>query len=231
MKPKTPQRSSTTIPNRAVKPKKPLPRYVPSSAVKTPNRVVKPKQPSSRNVPRYVPSRAPKTVLVPPPKVKRSSSPGYQTVNKTPRSCTSPSPRSIDSTESECTIGSILRSPFVPVSPDSKKKIPICKNAFITKLHSTHGGCQVCIFKLSEDEKDQYENRGRHLRVSYTAGGCLDCVVFPSEDEEDHVRLCKQCFFDTHLIAARQEKAFKGNGALSGVQRTPSKKRYMKSGW
>jgi hypothetical protein len=158
------------------------------------------------------------------------SSPGHQTVNKTPRSFPSPG-RSIDSTESECTVRTILRSPLIPLSPDDEH-IPICRNVYNIKLHQGRGGCQVCIFKLSEVEKDQYETNGRHLRVVQAVGGCLDCRVFPSEEGEDPVRLCKQCFFDTHLIAAHREEAFAGNGALPGMQHnrlsySPGRKTFM----
>ena len=137
-------------------------------------------------------------------------------MNTTPRSFIS-SARSIDSTESECTVRTIPRSPLIPFSPDDEH-IPICRNVYNIKLHQGRGACQVCIFKLSEDEKDQYETNGRHLRVVQTVGGCLDCRVFPSDEEEDPVRLCKQCFFDTHLIAVHREEAFAGNGALPGMQ-------------
>jgi hypothetical protein len=215
----------------------------------------KSRQPQTRNTSRRIP-KTPKRSPIKPPKAMRNqdtfqannlslakdrhnliivkpkvSSPMYnQTVSETPSSVFSPS-RSVCSTESECTIMSVPPSPFRRPSPGDEQ-IPICKNTYITKLHPSRGGCQVCIFKLSERENDQYENRGRHLRVAQTAGGCLDCNVFPSEEEEDSVRLCKQCFFDTHLIRPRQEKAFSGNGALSGVQHnsqkySPGKKRYM----
>ena len=94
----------------------------------------------------------------------------------------------------------------------------ICQNPYNVSLHAKPAGCQMCIFKLSESEKELYEKNGRHLRVAMTTGGCDCCLVFPSEEGEDPVRLCKKCFFDTHLLPVRKEKAFEGTGALSGVQ-------------
>ena len=139
------------------------------------------------------------------------------------------SPRSIDSAESHCTISTIPRSPLMPLSED--ESCEVCDNTYIAKLHPDKLGCQVCIFKLSHAERDRYEKAGRHLRVTPTAGGCIDCKVFPSEADEEPVRLCKQCFFDTHLISMRKEKAFDGNGALAGIQDkkrsySPGRRRY-----
>ncbi|KAG7366023.1 DnaJ domain containing protein [Nitzschia inconspicua] len=123
--------------------------------------------------------------------------------------------RSIDSTGSVCSVDRIPRSPFIPSSGDDD--VPICDNLFIPHLHTHRGGCQVCIFKLSPEEKEKYDKAGRHIRVACTFGGCVDCQVFPSGEEEDPVRLCKQCFFDTHIVRPREREAFSGNGALVGV--------------
>ncbi|KAG7351921.1 DnaJ domain containing protein [Nitzschia inconspicua] len=123
--------------------------------------------------------------------------------------------RSIDSTGSVCSVDRIPRSPFIPSSGDDD--VPICDNLFIPHLHTHRGGCQVCIFKLSQEEKEKYDKAGRHIRVACTFGGCVDCQVFPSGEEEDPVRLCKQCFFDTHIVRPREREAFSGNGALIGV--------------
>lgn len=135
---------------------------------------------------------------------------------------------SMDSMGSHCTFNSIPRSPYGKPPPD----MLMCKNQFIVKMHVKPMGCQVCIFKLSETEKDEYEKNGRHLRVATTFGGCSDCAIFPSAVEEDPVRLCKKCFFDTHLVRKKEDEAFMGSGALTGVQRdhatyNPSMHRYM----
>jgi hypothetical protein len=100
----------------------------------------------------------------------------------------------------------------------------ICDHPYLAKMHRHAGACQICYFKLSEAEKAQFERAGRHLRVSITSGGCADCQVFPSLEGEDPVRLCKQCFFDNHLVAPRAEEAFAGPGAFVGAtddRRTP----------
>jgi hypothetical protein len=124
--------------------------------------------------------------------------------------------RSIDSTGSVCSVDHLPRSPWRPVTDG--EEFPVCDNLFIPHLHSQRGGCQVCIFKLSEDEKRRYEKAGRHIRVAACHGGCLDCQVFPSDEGEDPVRLCKQCFFDTHVVRRHEQEAFSGNGALAGAK-------------
>ena len=134
------------------------------------------------------------------------------TNNRGPKIKESPS---MDSMGSHCTFNSVPRSPYGKHPPD----MLMCKNNFIVKLHVKPMGCQVCIFKLSEAEKDEYEKHERHLRVATTCGGCADCAIFPSAVEEDPVRLCKKCFFDTHLVRAKEDDAFGGSGALAGVQR------------
>mmetsp|Transcript_15054 Transcript_15054/g.32279 ORF Transcript_15054/g.32279 Transcript_15054/m.32279 type:complete len:388 (+) Transcript_15054:1-1164(+) len=157
----------------------------------------------------------------------RRQTPGNRRLQKPPASLQSP--RSIDSSESHCTISTIPRSPLMPLSED--ESCEVCDNTYMAKLHHDKLGCQVCIFKLSHAERERYETAGRHLRVAQTSGGCLDCKVFPSEEDEEPVRLCKQCFFDTHLIAMRKEKAFTGNGSLMGIQNgkraySPGRRRY-----
>jgi len=120
---------------------------------------------------------------------------------------------SIDSMGSCCTVSSIPPSPF----RKQFANMPICTQPFIPKLHAKLWGCDVCIGKLSEVERELYEKNGRHLRVAMSQGGCRDCTIFPSQPGEPPVRLCKQCFFDTHLIRKRKEEAFGGTGALSGL--------------
>jgi hypothetical protein len=140
---------------------------------------------------------------------------GVGTASETPRSFTKSPDRSIDSIGSVCSVDRIPRSPLQPASANDDT--PICDNLFVPHLHAQRGGCQVCILKLSRNEKERYDRNGRHLRVVDTSGGCLDCQVFPSGMGEDPVRLCKQCFFDTHIIRPRKREAFSGNGAMVGV--------------
>lgn len=248
-KPRTPV-SKPIVPRVATKasPKTTVSRVGTKPALKpiAPKRVVK-------AVPRVVSAPVKTAVFSPPPRVRRTpdkrmpnptpppksatkkASPSisvkevYAGVDRSPRPIQSPGGRSIDSEGSHCTIQTIPRSPFMP--PPADEDVEMCENPYIVKLHSTLAGCRVCVFKLSPEEKEQYEKTGRHLRVALTAGGCYGCQVFPSEPGEDHVRLCKQCFFDTHLIASRREQAFAGTGALAGVQHSktsysPGRKRY-----
>jgi hypothetical protein len=80
------------------------------------------------------------------------------------------------------------------------------------------------MFRLSDKEKEVFERKGRHLRVNFTHGGCMDCDVFPSQEDEEPVRLCRQCFFDTHKLHKRQEEAFGGLSLPGAAAATPTKK-------
>jgi hypothetical protein len=145
--------------------------------------------------------------------------------NRTPKKSRSPchtprSPaRSIDSMGSEPSIDHLPRSPWRPASLEKEEKEDpaFCENPFIAKLHPTCGRCQVCIFRLSDREKAMFDKNGRHLRVNQANGGCEDCQVFPSMEGEDAVRICRQCFSDTHKLAPRQEEAFGGSLGLAGA--------------
>jgi len=116
------------------------------------------------------------------------------------------------------------------------ENMPICNRQYIPKqkLHAEPGGCAVCIYKLSETEREKYEKNERHYLVAQTTGGCLGCNVFPSQPDEEPVRLCKKCFFDTHLLHVKPDEAFAGSGFLTGVQKTrfkysPKLSRYASS--
>jgi len=179
------------------------------------------------------PNEKPQATKAPNPVTRRISNISHLRASKAPGSSTrrpshlADSP-SFDSTGSQCSFHSIPRSPFKPYLLE----MPICNAPYTVRLHAKQLGCQVCIFKLTEAEKDRYETNGRHLRVATTNGGCRDCEIFPSEEGEDPVRLCKQCFFDTHLLRAKEEEAFEGSGALTGVQRnhttySPNRHRFI----
>jgi hypothetical protein len=134
-----------------------------------------------------------------------------------------------DSVSSQCTVRSIPMSPYrLPKVPD----VPVCKAKYIPKLHDKLEGCQICIFKLSDAERAQYEKNGHHYRVNQTRGGVLDCKIFPSGPGEDPIRISKQCFYDTHRVFRDKEAAFEGTGALSGIQKndgnySPATKRWV----
>ena len=93
----------------------------------------------------------------------------------------------------------------------------ICSNAYEPLYHVVKGPCQVCVFRLAEKDRARFEKNGRSLLVNMTAGACVDCEAFPSSEGEDPVRICKSCFFNTHLQHVREEEAFSGVGPLAGV--------------
>eukprot|EP00980_Cylindrotheca_fusiformis_P012002 scaffold2838_cov112-Cylindrotheca_fusiformis.AAC.4 len=112
---------------------------------------------------------------------------------------------------------------------EGKEEAPaakICDNQFLPALHSIRAPCQVCVFRLSEKDKKKLEQNGRHLNVTKTRGGCENCEAFPSQEGEDPVRLCRQCFFDTHKLSPRKEEPFSGPTGLPGVPNPPWKRRY-----
>jgi ribosomal protein L40E len=93
----------------------------------------------------------------------------------------------------------------------------MCDNTFLPNLHAMLAPCQVCVFRLSDSDKKKLEKNGRHLNVYKTKGGCDECLAFPSQEGEDPVRLCRQCFFDTHKLRPKKEEPFSGSRGFSGV--------------
>jgi hypothetical protein len=104
---------------------------------------------------------------------------------------------------------------------DDEVPEPVCRNPYVPGLHAVRGHCQVCVFRLSEADRARLELNGRSLLVNFTTGGCISCEAFPPGDDEEPVRICKKCFFDTHLPPERHEEAFSGTGALAGTMRMP----------
>ena len=101
----------------------------------------------------------------------------------------------------------------------------ICDNAFVPNLHKNKMACQVCVFRLSDADKKVFAKSGRHLRVNPTRGGCVACKAFPSQEGEDPVRLCRQCFFDTHKLRPYKPEAFTGSQFMGMGVSTPAKKK------
>jgi hypothetical protein len=93
----------------------------------------------------------------------------------------------------------------------------ICDHPLLPNLHAMLAPCQVCVFRLSDSEKKKLEKNGRHLNVYKTKGGCEECQAFPSQEGEDPVRLCRQCFFDTHKLRPKEELPFSGSRGFSGA--------------
>ena len=152
-------------------------------------------------------------------------------IPKSPRrpfASNSPAP-SVRSTQSA--VDRIPRSPWKPKRLGVDMDQPVCDNPFISKLHRSRGHCQVCVFRLSDSELKVFERKGRHLRVNNAYGGCLNCKVFPSLEDEEPVRICRQCFFDTHLLAKPKTEAFSGVclAGASGDLKSPSPRRRIRS--
>ena len=234
-KPKTNARNQSTT-NTAIKnskkktpmmrPLKPKPKpKPPKKIVKVPfvaNKSVKkppvtraqkqrPKPPTIKSKPLPKPKPKPKLLgLSVPPIIFRASRNGSSAASPTLSGICS-----VGSMGSQCTFNSLPLSPYTKVTSN----VPTCSNKYIPDLHAKTSGCQVCIFKLSPAEKEQYEKNGRHLRVAMTTGGCKGCTIFPSAEGEEHVRISRKCFFDTHLLHTHKRGAFDGNGNLMGVQK------------
>ncbi len=143
---------------------------------------------------------------------------GRKSPTKSPRFFPQSPARSVDSTGSVASIDRIPRSPYMKADGDSE---PACSNPYNPTLHVVKEACQICVFRLSDYDRERFEKNGRSLLVNTTAGGCIDCKAFPSHDGEDPVRICRQCFFNTHLQCKRVEEAFAGPGALAGASHCP----------
>ncbi|KAG7354764.1 hypothetical protein IV203_004120 [Nitzschia inconspicua] len=114
------------------------------------------------------------------------------------------SPRSYGSLSSQCSIRSF-------VSPD-KAGIIGCQSKYNPYLHKTKGPCELCVFQLSEEGKDELDANGRHLMVQFTSGGCPECLEFPTSFDEGPVRLCPRCYSISHRPKKNYRRK-KGNDA------------------
>jgi len=99
--------------------------------------------------------------------------------------------RSMASLSSQCSV--------VTFSSPRREGRRGCQSKFQPFLHESRGPCELCVFFLSDDDKAMLDATGRHIRVMFTSGGCCKtCDIFPREFDEPPVRLCRQCFFNTH---------------------------------
>ena len=115
--------------------------------------------------------------------------------------------QSLASLRSNCTVQSF-------VSP-TKEALVGCQQKFDPFLHKTRGACELCVFRLSETEREKLDANGRHLLVQFTTGGCADCSAFPKSIGELQVRLCNKCHTASHRrVQTRRRK--KGNGTVIG---------------
>lgn len=84
--------------------------------------------------------------------------------------------------------------------------IRACTNKFAYNLHLKSGPCNRCWALAGPHEREQFLERGSHLRIAKTRSGCdRTCTIFPPEslgnghdDKVVPVRLCRPCFFATH---------------------------------
>jgi len=82
----------------------------------------------------------------------------------------------------------------------------MCSLKYVPQLHKSRAACERCLYWASADEKERFEATGYHLRIMKCRGGCdRDCAVFPRMKNEFPVRLCKKCFFDTHVVSKQKE--------------------------
>jgi len=130
--------------------------------------------------------------------------PGTGSRNGSPKSYAE---QSVGSLSSQCTVESF-------VSP-SKAGIIGCQKKYEPFLHNSKGPCELCVFRLSETERDKLDAQGRHLLVQFTTGGCRDCSVFPKAVGEVPVRLCNKCHSVSHRqVQTRRRK--RGNNTAIG---------------
>jgi hypothetical protein len=97
-----------------------------------------------------------------------------------------------------------------------RERIELCKGKLIPELHESIDGCERCLDYLEHSERLQFLKDGHHPRVNHVRGGCSrSCMIFPRGENETPVRLCRQCFYDTHYTYTPQkgtyENVFNGN--------------------
>ena len=118
------------------------------------------------------------------------------------------SPRSLGSLSSMCSIHSF-------VSP-KKAGIRGCQSKYNPTLHKFRAPCELCVFRLTDEEKDELDAHGRHFKVQFTKGGCPDCKAFPTSFEEPPVRLCMQCFAVSHRPEKKRMRKKGNDAAING---------------
>jgi hypothetical protein len=120
-----------------------------------------------------------------------------ETPNRSPQNSVF-SPRSYASLSSQCTVTSFA----------SPRKLGIrgCQSKYDPYHHKQKGPCELCVFRLSEAEKETLDTKGRHFMVQFTTGGCTNCQVFPKDFDEPTVRLCPKCYSISHREATKNIK-------------------------
>jgi hypothetical protein len=115
------------------------------------------------------------------------------------------SPRSCVSLSSQCTVTSFA----------SPRKLGIrgCQSKYDPHHHRVKGPCELCVFRLSDADKEILDTKGRHFMVQFTTGGCTHCQVFQKDFDEPAVRLCPKCYSISHRESS---KRCPGKGNLPG---------------
>lgn len=113
--------------------------------------------------------------------------------------------KSCGSLSSQCTITSFT----------SPRKLGIrgCQSKYDPYHHKFAGPCELCVFRLSKEEKEVLDLKGRHFMVQFTRGGCSNCQVFQKDFDEPPTRLCPKCYSISHREATRRSP---GKGNLPG---------------
>jgi hypothetical protein len=170
-----------------------------SRKVERVSRIVAPKVKSPVNSKKV--SRSPRTPRIPhtlrTPKETTEPS-AIRTIMDSPRRQENPSPKNVVLTNVPLYMRSVARQ--------KPERGPTCSLKYVPKLHKSVAACERCLYWASAEEKQKFEATGYQLRIMKCRGGCdRDCVVFPRMKNEFPVRLCKKCFFDTHLNPKKRD--------------------------
>uniref|UniRef100_A0A7S4VR71 Myosin motor domain-containing protein n=1 Tax=Ditylum brightwellii TaxID=49249 RepID=A0A7S4VR71_9STRA len=76
-----------------------------------------------------------------------------------------------------------------------------CYDAWQPNMHESIGGCERCVFYLTDEERRFFDVKGHHPRVNLVRGGCSpSCPFFPRTEHEHPVRICHKCYHQTHVM-------------------------------
>lgn len=94
-----------------------------------------------------------------------------------------------------------LSSPRTPSDNLQEEKPGVCTSKWVPNLHGSIAGCELCLANATEEGRKIFEMTGVHYEVNRVRGGCSrSCLHFPRNDTEPPVRLCRRCFYSTHII-------------------------------
>ena len=134
------------------------------------------------------PARLPRVATLPSP-VRRTFQDTTPSPSKPPKSPFALPPRASPPT---------ARTPVHPLLL-SPRDGPRCPTPYQPDLHGSRGACERCLELASDEEKEEFANKGHHLRIMVVSGGCdRGCLIYPRDESQPPVRLCKKCYFDVH---------------------------------